>query len=408
MDPVTHGITGALLGKGFFSDRQGRVGIFAATLGAVFPDIDFVEEVASRDPMAIVKYHRGITHSFVALPFFAVLLAWLTRWLARRRGIEAPSWGMLTLIYGVGIASHILLDGTTSFGTRMWTPISQTRVAWDLMFIIDFVLTASVLLPQVIAWIYNSEAREESLALSRATKMWALFSAGALAVWGVALLAGYPFHLWIVAIASATLAALFFLPTASGWGFAIRRSRWCQAGTCVALAYVFLCATAHHAAMVRVRNFADVHHVAVVRMGALPIPPSLLDWGDVIRTPDGVYQSRFDLRHAEQSPFYFLADSPPDAYLAHALQLPEVRLYWQFARFPTIRTADFTNEGHSEHIVDFSEHRFTNGNRRTPQPFSYRVIFDDAGNVVAEGWLQNGMFMQIMTRFRTAPAPGKP
>ena len=68
----TH-LTGALLGKGFFSDRQGRVATFAATLGAVFPDIDFVAEVASRDPMAIVKYHRGITHSFVALPFFCLL-----------------------------------------------------------------------------------------------------------------------------------------------------------------------------------------------------------------------------------------------------------------------------------------------------------------------------------------------
>ena len=225
MDPITHGITGALLGKGFFSDRQGRVATFAATLGAVFPDVDIVAELASRDPMAIVKYHRGITHSFVALPFFAALLAWLTRWVARRRGIETPSWMMLTLIYGVGIASHILLDGTTSFGTRMWTPISEKRVAWDLMFIIDFVLSASVLLPQVVAWVYNGEARERSLSGSRAKKMWALFSGAALLVWGIALLAGYPFHLWIVALASSLLAALFFLPGVNGWGFGVRRSR---------------------------------------------------------------------------------------------------------------------------------------------------------------------------------------
>ena len=102
MDPVTHGIAGALLGKGYFSKRNGRVAIFAATLGAVFPDVDIVAEVLSRDPLGIVKYHRAITHSFVGLPFFAALLAWLTRWVARRRKIDAPSWGMLTLIYGVG------------------------------------------------------------------------------------------------------------------------------------------------------------------------------------------------------------------------------------------------------------------------------------------------------------------
>ncbi len=36
---------------------------------------------------------------------------------------------LLPCIYGVGIASHILLDGMTSFGTRMWYPISSKRVA---------------------------------------------------------------------------------------------------------------------------------------------------------------------------------------------------------------------------------------------------------------------------------------
>ena len=287
MDPITHGITGALLGKGFFSDRQGRVATFAATLGAVFPDIDFVAEVASRDPMAIVKYHRGITHSFVALPFFAAALAWLTRVIARRRGIESPSWATLTVIYGVGIASHILLDGTTSFGTRMWTPFSQKRVALDLMFIIDFILSSCVLLPQVVAWVYNSEAHERSLSNSRATKMWALFSVAAVLVWVVALFTGYPFHLWIVALASAALAALFFLPGMHGWGFRVRRSAWCRMGIGATVAYVALCIVAHHAALARVQQFARENQVAVVRIGALPIPPSLLDWGDVIRTPNG-------------------------------------------------------------------------------------------------------------------------
>src|ERR1700722_679222 len=123
MDPITHGITGALIGKGVFSERSGRVAVFAATLGAVFPDVDVVAEAISRDPLAIIKYHRGITHSFVALPVFAVLLAWFTRAIARRRGMETPSWLMLAVIYGAGIASHIFLDGTTSFGTRMWAPL---------------------------------------------------------------------------------------------------------------------------------------------------------------------------------------------------------------------------------------------------------------------------------------------
>src|SRR5271155_5906224 len=206
MDTITHGIAGALIGKGFFSRKAARVVVFSATVGAMFPDIDVVAEIFSRDPLAIVKYHRAITHSFIALPFFAALLAWLTRsgvaFLRTKHSkfsdLEAPSWPALTLIYGIAIASHILLDGMTSFGTRMWYPISTQRVAWDLLFIIDFSFTAIILVPQVIAWIYRD--REKSRA--RAMRMWVVFTVGDVLAWLMTRAAGYPFHLWVAALAS--------------------------------------------------------------------------------------------------------------------------------------------------------------------------------------------------------------
>jgi membrane-bound metal-dependent hydrolase YbcI (DUF457 family) len=392
MDPITHGITGALIGKGYFSKRQEGVAVFAATLGAVFPDVDVVVEAMSRDPLAIVKYHRAITHSFVALPFFAILLAWLVRLIARRRGIETPSWSTLSLICGVGLASHIILDGMTSFGTRMWTPISQQRVSWDLLFIVDFSFTAIVLLPQVVAWVYRGHNHAASR--RRAFRMWALFSVAAATVWVVAYLAGYPFRVWAVVLAILLLAALFFLPEYGGWGFRMTRRNWCQCGTCVMVAYLIACGWAHHAAMLRVETFAEANHIAVVRIGALPIPPSLLKWGDVIRSDDGIYQAQVDMRHPDQATFEFVVDSPPDDFTARALQLPEVQLYWQFVRFPVIRTSV---DG-PYHIVDFGEHRFTNGGRHAPQPFSYRVEFDSSGEVVAEGFRPNGMFLQRLQR----------
>jgi hypothetical protein len=150
--------------------------------------------------------------------------------------------------------------------------------------------------------------------------------------------------------------------------------------------------------MRKVEVFAAENHLNIVRMGALPVPPSLLDWGDVIRTNDGVYQARFDLRNAERPGFYFLPDSPPNHFIQTARDLPEVQQYWGFARFPTVH---YFADG-DYRVVDFSEHRFTNGNRRSPQPFSYRVILDTDEMVVEEGWLQNGMFMQLMRQMQPA------
>ena len=127
MDPVTHGIIGALLGKGYFSERNGRVAIFAATRAPCFPDIDIVADaIFSSDPLAIIKYHRGITHSFVGLPFFAALLAWLTRSVLRSlknvgvcaTGIRLRGAFSLSFTASASPATY-LLDGMTSFGTRM-------------------------------------------------------------------------------------------------------------------------------------------------------------------------------------------------------------------------------------------------------------------------------------------------
>jgi hypothetical protein len=129
-------------------------------------------------------------------------------------------------------------------------------------------------------------------------------------------------------------------------------------------------------------------------MGALPLPPSFLDWGGVIRSIDGVYQARFDLRNSAPPNFHFIADSPPDPFIARALQLPEVQLFWQFARFPVIHSS---TEG-GEHIVDIGENRFVNTRRKGPQPFTYRLIFDASGNLLEQGWQADGMFLRHMQR----------
>lgn len=404
MDTITHGIVGALIGKGYFSERNGRVATFAAAAGAMFPDIDVVEEIVSRDPLAIVRYHRGITHSFVALPLFAAMLAWITRVgfgvlkkrFAGLRDIESPSWGILFVIYAIAIASHIILDGMTSFGTRIWDPVSQQRVAWDLLFIIDCCFTSIALLPQVVAWIYADRAK----ARARAISMWALFTIAGFVVWKVAAVVGFPFHLWIAFFSCVIIAALFFLPAVRSAGFRVGAARWCQAGALVMLAYLFACSLAHHQALLRVKSFAFANNIPMNRVAALPLPPSLLDWGGVIRSVDGVYQSRFDLRDSAPPLFSFIADSPPNLYVARAMQRPEVQLYWNFARFPVIRT--YTENG--LHYVDFNENRFIRRQRQGPAPFSYRIVFDDAGDPIEEGWQADGLDVRRMIKIVPAHA----
>jgi membrane-bound metal-dependent hydrolase YbcI (DUF457 family) len=388
MDTITHGIVGALIGKAFFADRArseqaGRAAVFAATLGSVFPDIDVGAELFSSSDLAILQIHRNVTHSFVCLPVFAVALAALTRWYARRRGREAPSWGALAGIYAVGLASHVLLDLATSFGTMLWSPWSYTRAAWDLVFILDFTLTGIALLPQAVAWVYRDPARS----LPRAWRLWSIFAASMALIAWLAHAVGFGFSPWTVAAGPLLLLAFFFLPRWRGGGFRVPRSSWCRAGVYALAVYLCVCAAAHHAALQRTEEFAASRGLRVERIGALPLPPSAAHWDGLIRTPDGVWEGRMNLWNALWSErrdlpaFRFFADNAPNGYREVAEQLPKVQTYLWFARFPVFRFRERGNQG----VVEISDLRFFARGLR-PAPFTFRVTFDAAGHVLEQGW----------------------
>ncbi len=378
MDTITHGIAGALTGEAFLARRYGGTATFALTLASIFPDGDILEEIASRDPMALLKYHRGITHSFVGMPFFALALAALTRWYARRQSIPCPSFGVLFAIYVIGIASHIFLDLITSFGTRIWDPISFQRYAWDWIFIVDAVFTALVLVPQVAAWVYRDRERSRR----RAWTMWGVFAGLAgLVLWASRLL-GTPMSLGAFVVAVAVLGVVFHLPAWRGWGFRVPRRRWAHAGFALAVGYLGACAVAHHAALARVEQFARAQSLPVEEVAAIPLPPGLLDWDGLVLTPSGVYQGRFTL--GREPEFRFVADSQPNRYTALALELPAVKTYLGFARFPVLRFS----EQDGRYIVDLHDARFFQARRRRRRSFTYRVVFDASGDAVQQGWLQ--------------------
>ncbi len=395
MDTITHGITGALIGKAFYAEQQGpgwssgvgrsgSVATFAATLGAVFPDSDVVLGLFDSSDLATLELHRGFTHSFVCLPLFALGLAGLTRWFARRRGIPCPDWTRLALIYATGLAVHIVLDLITSFGTMIWSPLSNARAAWDLTFIIDFLFTGIVLVPQATAWVY----RRPEGNYRRGMVLWVFFSLCGVGIERLARAADVPFSPWAVVAASLVMAALFLLPVWGGWGFGVRRASWYRAGVYALVAYLGLSAIAHQVALQRVEEFAAMRGLSVERIGALPMPPSPAYWSGLIRTPDGVYQSWFSLlgpAASEPPTFHFFADSAPNGYTKAVKQIPEVKTYLWFARFPVVR---YSQQG-DRNVVEFTDRRFVAWRSRRTSAFAFRVTLDSAGRVLEQGWVED-------------------
>ena len=395
MDTITHGIAGALIGKAVFRGEdmfashpmnRSRILTWSLMLGAIFPDSDVLRDFFSSDKLLIVTWHRSITHSLLLLPLWALLLAGITRAIANSRKWEGPSFAALAGIYAVGILSHILLDLVTSFGTMIWSPLQWSRPAWDLIFIVDFTLTAILLVPQLLAWVY---ARPEKVQ-RRAVATWLVFLPGPFLIAKIGERAGAPISGQVVLSAMLIFAALFLLPAVLGWGVKIKHDTWNRAGFAAALIYVACTIYAHHVALARIQKFAELYPLQAESIGALPLPPSFWHWDGLVRTERGVYELRMDLADKPASDgelvareHHYFPEAPANPYIEVAKRLPEVQKVLRFSRFPVTR---FHTEGDVA-VVEIADIRFVKTLRDRPAPFTYRVRFSLDGNILSQGWV---------------------
>ena len=397
MDTITHGIAGALIAKAAFGGRdlvspeemgKRRIATWALTIGAVFPDSDVLREFFSSNPMLIITWHRSLTHSLLCLPIWSVILASLTGAVARWRKWEAPSFLTLTAIYAIGILSHILLDLLTSFGTMVWSPLEWSRPAWDILFIVDFLFSAILLVPQWLAWAYENPEP----ARRRSTILWVIFTPLPFLVSKLGESVGAPVSSTAVLLLTIFSSVLFLFPLIRNGGLRVPYAAWSQAGLALATAYIVAATYAHHSALNHIKRFAAQQKLEVQAIGALPLPPSLWHWDGLVRAPRGVYEVRMDLSddllksapNTEVIERTFYPDAFPNTFIDAAQRIREVQEVMWFARFPVTR---FHMEG-NEAVVEIADMRFASLRRDRPASFTYRVRFSPEGEVLSKGWVR--------------------
>jgi membrane-bound metal-dependent hydrolase YbcI (DUF457 family) len=405
MDTITHGIAGALIGKALFKGddmlatqpmNRARIITWSVMLGSIFPDSDVLRDFFSHNDLLLITWHRSITHSLICMPVWALLLAAVTWWFLRWRKWESPPFGVLALLYATGILSHILLDLATSFGTMVWSPLTWSRPAWDLIFIVDFTFTGILLVPQLLAWV-NLDPKH---AKWRAVLMWLIFAPSPLAIAAIARIVGAPIANAAILVAILVFTVLFLLPAFHGWGARVGHLAWNRAGLFAACSYIALAFFLHQTALARVRALAALEHIDAQSIAALPLPPSLWHWDGLILAPRGVYEMRMDLTqksslatgnssadNAASTPaiaYRYYPDAPVNSFIEEARNLPQVQKVLWFDRFPVTR---FHKEG-NDAVVEILDLRFSQVRRDRPPSFTYRVRFDLAGNVISQGWVR--------------------
>jgi inner membrane protein len=139
MDNLTHTLTGLALSRAGLNRWHARSGLLLM-LAANIPDIDIL--AITRGPFNYFQYHRGITHAVAMVPVMALLPVLVVCAISR----TMRGWKAAYVLSIIGVASHLLLDWTNTYGVRFLLPFSTEWFRLDLNSLMDFWIWGVLLL----------------------------------------------------------------------------------------------------------------------------------------------------------------------------------------------------------------------------------------------------------------------
>jgi len=327
MEPVTHLLTGACLGRSGFN-RTTAYATLTMVLAAEAPDLDLFWKL--RGPVAEFQHHRGITHAFLGAPFMALGvtgLVWLWhRWRTRGRDNRAREmagsrsigaehgvpvrWGWIWFLALIADLSHILLDWTNNYGVRPFFPFNPHWYSGSIFFIFEPVYFAGLVLALLMPAILGMADREIGVRRTMFRgRGWAIF----------ALVFGLLLGCW----------------------------RWAEHDRALAL--------------LAEQNFQNE---PVLKMTVNPYPGDLFQWFGVVETRDfyqtGILNTRTDSFTSEAPEnLYYKQPQTPTILAAKRSWLGRVFLDWSKYPFVAQRgTFDALHEGGQYTTVHFEDLRF--------------------------------------------------
>jgi inner membrane protein len=140
MDPLTHGIVGAAASQSVAKKELMRPAAAAGFVAAMLADLDYYIHIPS-DPLFNIEIHRQFTHSLIFIPVGALVASLLLWWFLRKH----LTFRQLYICSFAAYATSGLLDSFTSYGTQLLWPFLETRYAWNLVSVVDPILTTGLI-----------------------------------------------------------------------------------------------------------------------------------------------------------------------------------------------------------------------------------------------------------------------
>ena len=163
MDSLTQIVLGAACGEATLGKKIGNKALLFGAIGGTIPDLDvFVGNWLYGNEIDAMLFHRGFMHSILFSFFAAFIFGWLFYKLynsgKRKETTNLKDWIWL---FFWSLFTHPILDCFTPYGTQLFAPFSNYRVAFNNISVVDPTYTIPFLFCIIVMMFFkrNSEKR---------------------------------------------------------------------------------------------------------------------------------------------------------------------------------------------------------------------------------------------------------
>ncbi|WKD85890.1 putative protein YfhP [Polaribacter huanghezhanensis] len=157
MDSLTQIVLGAACGEIALGKKIGNKALLFGAIGGTIPDLDvFIGKLFYSNSIDIMTFHRGFMHSltfaFVGAFIFGFVFFKLYNSGKRIDTTTKKDW---TLLFFLSIFTHPILDCFTPYGTQLFAPFSDYRVAFNNISVVDPLYTLPFLTCMIVVLFFK-------------------------------------------------------------------------------------------------------------------------------------------------------------------------------------------------------------------------------------------------------------
>lgn len=157
MDSLTQIVLGAACGELVLGKKIGNKALLFGAIGGTIPDLDvFVGRFFYANEIEAMAFHRGFMHSILFAVLGALLFGWVSYKLyntgKRKNTTIQKDW---ILLFFLSIFTHPILDCFTPYGTQLFAPFSNYRVAFNNISVADPLYTLPFLICMLVLMFFK-------------------------------------------------------------------------------------------------------------------------------------------------------------------------------------------------------------------------------------------------------------